>query len=255
MTKCVDVYLQNGSYDNGDIVSLYDCNTSKNNQKFVVFADGTIRSKYAQNMCLDASAGVNYGSKIHLWQCHGGANQQFNAGEYDWGNRYYMRIYAIYTGAFSAGSTWGHALMATWRTGRGITNTFSFWLKVDQNYTLAGGRSNNMYSNNSIMVDYYRGQFSNDGTSPKDWDIAYGGETSGFKSKDYEITKAKYDEVRYMRGYRVGHENLGYNALNYFPNTSNCAEYSSKLLCEYTGDCRFYFPTGQILPTTIYNGL
>jgi hypothetical protein len=244
--KCIDVDLANGQYDNGDRVHLWDCHGG-NNQKFVVRSDGTIRPKSNQNYCLDASAGISYGSRIHLWQCHGGQNQIFNAGEYDFdGQKFYLRIYASATGVVNNGLQSGHALTAVSRTGRGITNTFSFWPDKDTYDTNDWGRTNNSGTGNNINIDECKG-----GT---DWKIAYHNVNTGYRYKDVEVTKKIYDEIKYMKGYTV---NSGYMSNPYEWCVHNCVRYSTDLWGKYTGfSIRSYsYSTGCFVPGIVYNAL
>ncbi len=53
-----------------------DCN-GQNNQKWRLNSNGTITAVGA-NKCLDVSGyGTANGSKVHIWSCHGGTNQQW----------------------------------------------------------------------------------------------------------------------------------------------------------------------------------
>lgn len=219
--KCVDVDMANGRYDSGDRVHLWDCHGG-NNQKFIVRSDGTIRPKFNQNYCLDASAGVTFGSRIHLWQCHGGQNQIFNAGEYDFdGQRFYLRIYSSKTFSTGQGNFNGHSLVSVWRTGRGTTNTFSFWPDKDTYDINDWGRKNNIGTGNNINVD--------EGKNGADWNIAYHNNIQGYRMKEVQIPKKIYDEMKYMKGYTMGGwENKGYNLCDV-----NCASYSTKLYNYY----------------------
>jgi hypothetical protein len=226
--KCVDVDMANGRYDSGDRVHLWDCHGG-NNQKFIVRSDGTIRPKFNQNYCLDASAGVTFGSRIHLWQCHGGQNQIFNAGEYDFdGQRFYLRIYASSTGFVNNGLQSGHALTAVWRTGRGVTNTFSFWPDKDTYDINDWDRTNNIGTGNNINVD--------EGKGGADWRIARHNVNGGYKYKDIEVTKKIYDEVKYMRGYTMHSWRNSFVSQGYNPCWNNCASYSVSLWGYYTSN-------------------
>ena len=225
--KCVDVDLANGRYDKGDRVHLWDCHGG-NNQKFIVQSDGTIRPKFAQHMCLDASAGVTFGSRIHLWQCHGGQNQRFNAGEYDFdGQRFYLRIYSKNTGSIVGTGFIGHSLVSVWRTGKGTTNTFSFWPNKDTYGVNDWGRSNNIFTDNNINVD--------EGKDGADWSIAYHNNINGYKIKDMLVTKQIYDEIKYMRGYTLESWNNNFISKGYNFCNNNCSSYSASLIARYTG--------------------
>ena len=239
--KCVDVDLANDNYDNGDRVHLWDCHGG-NNQKFIVQSDGTIRPKSAQHMCLDASAGVSLGSRIHLWQCHGGSNQKFNAGEYDFdGQRFYLRIQSLSTP--NAQNVVGHTFVSVWRTGRGITNTFSFWPDKDFNDSNYNGRKNNIGTGNNINIDH-----------ENDWNNSYYGTEKSFRYKDISITKQMYDEIKYMRGYQAKSSYITYS---YDWCLLNCVRFSTDLWNKYTGDSlrSYSYSTGCHSPGIVYNSL
>jgi hypothetical protein len=241
---CLDVWLGNGTYDNGDPITLYRCDGNKGNQKFVVFADGTIRPKNAQNMCLDIQGPLQAGGRVQIWGCFlqngQNANQQFNAGEYDFdGQRFYMRIYASKTFSTGTYNLVGHVLVSTWRTGRGITNSFSFWPNKDTYYVNDWGRVNNIRTGNNINID--------EGKNGADWNIAYWGNMSGYRIKDVEVSKSTYDEIKYMRGYTMyGWESIGYNVCS-----TNCATYSTALYNRYNGNSQDYSGYGYG-PLSIY---
>jgi len=238
--KCIDVDMANGRYDSGDRVHLWDCHGG-NNQKFVVRSDGTIRPKFNQNYCLDASAGISYGSRIHLWQCHGGQNQRFNAGEYDFdGQQFYLRVYASQTGKIGNGLQTGHALVAVWRTGRGITNTFSFWPDKDTYDINDWDRTNNIGTGNNINVD--------EGKGGADWRIARHNVNGGYRYKDIRISKQMYDEIKYLRGYIID----GYDQKFYGGANQNCASYSMQLWGTYTGHWIRGYNYPLITPNLIY---
>lgn len=241
--KCVDVDLANGRYDNGDRVHLWDCHGG-NNQKFIVQSDGTIRPKFAQHMCLDASAGITFGSRIHLWQCHGGQNQRFNAGEYDFdGQRFYLRIYSNPTIIAFNGLQSGHSLVSVWRTGRGITNSFSFWPNRDTNDINDWDRTNNIGTGNNINVD--------EGKGGTDWKVAKHNISDGYRYKDIVISKQMYDEIKYLKGYVVD----GYDWKPYLAVNQNCASYSMQLWGKYTGEWIKGYREQIIHPTHIYYAL
>ncbi len=241
--KCVDADLANGRYDNGDRVHLWDCHGG-NNQKFIVRSDGTIRPKFAQNYCLDASSGITFGSRIHLWQCHGGQNQRFNAGEYDFdGQRFYLRIYSNPTVFANNGLQAGHSLVSVWRTGRGVTNTFSFWPNKDTYDINDWDRTNNIGTGNNINVD--------EGKNGTDWKIARHNVSDGYRSKDIVISKQKYDEIKYMKGYVVD----GYDWKPYLALNQNCASYSIQLWGKYTSIWIHGHNAQIIHPTHVYYSL
>jgi hypothetical protein len=85
--KCVDV--SNNSNANGATIQQYDCNGTGAQQWDLVYMGsgpkfrGQAGNYYAlrkhnTNMCLDVSAAsTENGAQIILWECHGGANQQF----------------------------------------------------------------------------------------------------------------------------------------------------------------------------------
>lgn len=77
--RCVDVAPQN---QNGMPVQLADC-TGNDNQAWTWYSDGTIKSSF-DGRCLDldtASRGPDGAPyRVHVWDCHGGTNQQWKDG-------------------------------------------------------------------------------------------------------------------------------------------------------------------------------
>lgn len=111
---------------------------------------------------------------------------------------------------------------------------------------MIGGRTNNIGTGNNINVDEGRGG--------ADWKIAYHNVNTGYRYKDFIITKQKYDEIKYMRGYALelwddSFVSKGYNICN-----RNCSTYSVNLIFKYTG--KFYNPIWNgtcNAPGAIYN--
>ncbi|MCB0977871.1 MAG: ricin-type beta-trefoil lectin domain protein [Acidimicrobiales bacterium] len=73
LDRCVDI--NNGSTGNGTRAESYPC-TGATNQQFQFGPDGQILSALKLTKCLDNTSGTA-GSSVLLWDCHGGANQQW----------------------------------------------------------------------------------------------------------------------------------------------------------------------------------
>jgi hypothetical protein len=227
-------------YRNGAKIQLYGCNSSEA-QKWIAFPSGEIKPLNNQNYCLDASAGVNQGSTLHLWQCYGGDNQKFQVGEEDFGKfDYFTRLHAASStslGVNSLGSIpgSGHALvsMPKYQKSNGkwhITNTFSFWSgsTLDNANDNSSGRTNNMTANGYLNIDAGGGGFrdwENGNRNPGD----YGGEFFGYRRTTSSIPKQRFEELKFMNGYKVD----SYDKKTYNQCDVNCASYSTILYNQY----------------------
>jgi len=235
---CLD--RDRNEYRNGAKIQLYGCNSSEA-QKWVAFPSGEIKPVGNQSYCLDASAGVNQGSTLHLWQCHGGSNQKFQVGEEDFGKfDYFTRLHAASStslGVNSLGSIpgSGHALvsMPKYQKSNGkwhITNTFSLWSSstLDNANDNSSGRTNNMTANGYLNIDAGGGGFrdwENGNRNPGD----YGGEFAGYRRTTSSIPKQRFEELKFMNGYKVdNYDKKIYNQCNV-----NCASYSTILYNKY----------------------
>jgi hypothetical protein len=60
-------------------VQLWDCN-GQDNQKWIRYTDGTIRSLH-DGRCLDEdiAGGTHNGTKAQVWDCNGWLNQRWHA--------------------------------------------------------------------------------------------------------------------------------------------------------------------------------
>jgi hypothetical protein len=179
---CMD---RSGNY-NGAKVQLWPCNGSWP-QQWQAFPDGTIRPQNHYGYCLDASSGVNNGSKLHLWGCYDTDRQKFQIGEEDFGKfDHFIRLHSSRTASVEIYplNVIGHSLVSLVKQERGtwnwhLTNIFSFWGGNDYSRDWfsanIGGRTNNIrnWSNSentwsNLVVD---------GGSPNhevDWVVGYG---------------------------------------------------------------------------------
>lgn len=73
-SKCLN--LRGNSTATGTAIEIAECSLQSPSQRWALHADNSIRPKMDTNKCLDTPA-VGNGSKIHLWDCHGGYNQQW----------------------------------------------------------------------------------------------------------------------------------------------------------------------------------
>jgi hypothetical protein len=226
--KCLDA---GNGYFNGGLVHLWDCHNG-GNQQWITHPDGTIRPINNQNFCLDASNGVRNESRIHLWQCHGEGNQNFRMGENDFSSSSNLSIELAtctncsnYIPVFGGGHTW-----VTMRKDSMTTNTFSIWEndKFDGSSSNIGGSTNNIKTggHTNIIVDAKNpdAPFGDFGLSQSMCEN-YG---KACKFRRVYIPKAKYDEIKFMRGY-LYHENIRYNTHSW-----NCVDYAMALFEKYT---------------------
>jgi hypothetical protein len=72
-TMCLDDHF--GRYDNGNVIDAYQCNDTQGAQAWTVAANGTLQ---IGGDCADVYLfGVTDGTKVQLYQCTGGTNQQW----------------------------------------------------------------------------------------------------------------------------------------------------------------------------------
>lgn len=66
--------------ESGDNAYVHSCHGATN-QRWRMYADGTIRSKRNDNICLDVSnALIHNGNNVIVWECNGGNNQKWAMG-------------------------------------------------------------------------------------------------------------------------------------------------------------------------------
>lgn len=79
MGKCVDISGNDSNVHNGQGIQLWSCSSSAKDQTWN-FSGNVLRNRVNTNIVLDAY-GNSSGSKVGLWEYHGGSNQKWN-----WGN-------------------------------------------------------------------------------------------------------------------------------------------------------------------------
>lgn len=188
-------------------------------------------------MCLDASTGLHSGSEIKLWECHGGERQQFLVGENDFSNfneGRYIRIHSRDTPNPYNGV--GHTLVSVGKRNFNnkqcwSTNTFSYWPNKDWEAQNVNGKTNNIMTGTNLHID-----------RNEDWNESIN-LSQGFIARDLNISKHRYDELKYMNGYFIWEEQGQYAKYKNLWNGSapgydffirNCSTYSRDLWAEYT---------------------